>query len=125
MKNYKWDAHEYEKHSQGQQKWARELNILEVSKDWEINTLEDYDGAKVKSVGDRFRKWFKKKCAEHNVEFQPYDLRHSFGHRTANKNISTVNAAKWMGHSPEIHSKTYQSGYDEGDILAVAENLNL
>ena len=25
MKNYKWDAHEYEKHSQGQQKWAREL----------------------------------------------------------------------------------------------------
>ncbi len=108
-----------------EQEWARELNILEVSKDWEINTLEDYDGAKVKSVGDRFRKWFKKKCAEHNVEFQPYDLRHSFGHRTANKNISTVNASKWMGHSPEIHSKTYQSGYDEGDILAVAENLNL
>ena len=25
MKNYKWDAQEYEKHSQGQQKWAREL----------------------------------------------------------------------------------------------------
>jgi len=25
MKNYKWDAREYEKHSQGQQKWAREL----------------------------------------------------------------------------------------------------
>tara|TARA_Y200000002_G_scaffold292002_1_gene246177 strand:- start:869 stop:1027 length:159 start_codon:yes stop_codon:yes gene_type:complete len=38
---------------------------------------------------------------------------------------TAVNAAKWMGHSPEIHSKIYQSGYDEGDILAVAENLNL
>ena len=25
MKNYKWDAREYEKHSLGQQKWAREL----------------------------------------------------------------------------------------------------
>ena len=25
MKNYKWDAQEYEKHSQGQQKWGREL----------------------------------------------------------------------------------------------------
>ena len=25
MKNYKWDAQEYEKHSQGQHKWAREL----------------------------------------------------------------------------------------------------
>ena len=25
MKNYKWDAQEYEKHSQGQLKWAREL----------------------------------------------------------------------------------------------------
>ena len=25
MKNYKWDAREYEKHSQGQLKWAREL----------------------------------------------------------------------------------------------------
>jgi len=43
----------------------------------------------------------------------------------AGKNNSTVNGAKWMCHTPEIHSKTYQSGYDERDILAVAENLNL
>ena len=39
MKNYKWDAQEYEKHSQGQQKWAREL-IEKISLKGTENVLD-------------------------------------------------------------------------------------
>ena len=39
MKNYKWDAQEYEKHSQGQQKWAREL-IQKISLKGTENVLD-------------------------------------------------------------------------------------
>ena len=39
MKNYKWDAREYEKHSQGQQKWAREL-IEKISLKGTENVLD-------------------------------------------------------------------------------------
>ena len=39
MKNYKWDAKEYEKHSQGQQKWAREL-IEKISLKGTENVLD-------------------------------------------------------------------------------------
>ena len=39
MKNYKWDAQEYEKHSQGQQKWAREL-IEKISLNGTENVLD-------------------------------------------------------------------------------------
>ena len=39
MKNYKWDAREYEKHSLGQQKWAREL-IEKISLKGTENVLD-------------------------------------------------------------------------------------
>jgi trans-aconitate methyltransferase len=39
MKNYKWDAQEYEKYSQGQQKWAREL-IEKISLKGTENVLD-------------------------------------------------------------------------------------
>ena len=39
MKKYKWDAREYEKHSQGQQKWAREL-IEKISLKGTENVLD-------------------------------------------------------------------------------------
>ena len=39
MKNYKWDAQEYEKHSQGQQKWAREL-VEKISLNGTENVLD-------------------------------------------------------------------------------------
>ena len=39
MKNYKWDAREYEKYSQGQQKWAREL-IEKISLKGTENVLD-------------------------------------------------------------------------------------
>ena len=108
-----------------EQDWARELNILDVQKELVIEELEDYDAAICKSVNDRFRKWLSRQCKAQEITFKPYDLRHAYGRRTARKNISTVNAGKWMGHSPEMHGSTYQEEYGESDILEVAENLGL
>ena len=39
MKNYKWDAQEYERHSQGQHRWAREL-IEKISLEGNENVLD-------------------------------------------------------------------------------------
>ena len=108
-----------------EQTWARELNILDVQKEIVIEELEDYDAATCKSVNDRFRKWLSRQCKAQDIKFMPYDLRHAYGRRTARKNISTVNAGKWMGHSPEMHGSTYQEEYGESDILEVVDNLGL
>ena len=108
-----------------EQTWARELNILDVQKEIVIEELEDYDAATCKSVNDRFRKWLSRQCKAQDIKFIPYDLRHAYGRRTARKNISTVNAGKWMGHSPEMHGSTYQEEYGESDILEVVDNLGL
>ena len=83
---------------------------------------KEYNGKEVKSVNDRFHKWLRTKT---NSAFQLTDLRGAYGFRTANKNISTANAAQWMGHSQRVHTDTYQQGYNESDILRVAELMDL
>ena len=105
-----------------EQEWAKSLNILDVYKEYEINSPQEYNGKEVKSVNDRFHKWLRTKT---NRAFQLTDLRGAYGFRTANKNISTANAAQWMGHSQRVHTDTYQQGYNESDILRVAESMDL
>ena len=105
-----------------EQEWAKSLNILDVYKEYEINSPQEYNGKEVKSVNDRFHKWLRTKT---NRAFQLTDLRGAYGFRTANKNISTANAAQWMGHSQRVHTDTYQQGYNESYILRVAESMDL
>ena len=52
-----------------------------------------------------------------NQAFQAYDLRHAYGYRTANMNINTASASKFMGYSEAVHTATYQKGYDKQDVL--------
>ena len=97
-----------------QQEWARSLNILDVQKEFVIDKATDYDPEKLKPNNRRFTKWLARKT---NAAFQAYDLRHAYGYRTANLNINTSSASKWMGHSEAVHTDTYQKGYDKGDAL--------
>ena len=101
------------------QEWARSLGILNVYKEFSIDKPEDYDSAILKTLNRRYTKWLAKKT---NSAFQAYDLRHSYGFRTANMNINTASASKFMGHSEAIHTATYQKGYDKQDVL---QTLNL
>ena len=85
-----------------------------------IDKTEDYDSAFLKSLNRRFTKWLAKKT---NHSFQAYDLRHAYGYRTANMNINTASASKFMGHSDSIHSWTYKKAYDKSDALKTAKLL--
>ena len=89
------------------QDWARELNILEVDKVHSIDAITDYDAAFLKSHNRLYTKWIAEMT---NKSFQAYDLRHAYGYRTANMNINTASASKFMGHSEAVHSDTYQKG---------------
>ena len=62
---------------------------MDVHKEYEINSPQEYNGKEVKSVNDRFHKWLRAKT---NRSFQLTDLRGSYGFRTANKNISAAKA---------------------------------
>ena len=96
------------------QEWARTLDILNIYKEFSIDKTEDYDSALLKSLNRRFTKWLARKT---NQSFQAYDLRHAYGYRTANMNINTASASKFMGHSEAVHTATYQKGYDKQDVL--------
>ena len=101
-----------------QQDWARELNILEVNKIFSINHASEYDAKLLKKINNTYTKWF---AAKSNAAFEPYDLRHAYGYRTANMNINTDTASKFMGHSEAIHSSTYKKAYDKSDALKTAK----
>ena len=89
------------------QEWAKSLDILNVYKEFSIDKTEDYDSAILKTLNRRYTKWLAKKT---NSAFQAYDLRHAYGYRTANMNINTASASKFMGHSEAVHTDTYQKG---------------
>ena len=98
---------------------GKNFRYLNVHKEFSIDKTDDYDSAFLKSLNRRFTKWLAKKT---NHSFQAYDLRHAYGYRTANMNINTASASKFMGHSEAIHTATYQKGYDKQDVL---QTLNL
>ncbi len=102
------------------QEWARELNILEVNKIFSIDHASEYDAKVLKKVNNTYSKWLLQKS---NAAFEPYQLRHAYGYRTANLNINTATASKFMGHSEEIHSATYQKAYNKNDALLTAKLL--
>ena len=43
------------------------------------------------------------------MPFKPYDLRHCWAVRALRFGVPVSLAAKWMGHSVDIHTKTYQA----------------
>ena len=102
------------------QEWARELNILEVNKIFSVDHATEYDAKVLKKVNNTYTKWFAGKC---DAGFEPYDLSHAYGYCTANMNINTDTASKFMGHSEAIHSSTYKKAYDKSDALKTAKLL--
>ena len=102
------------------QEWAKELNILDVHKEHTINEAIEYDPQFLKSHNRLYTKWI---AAKTNRAFQAYDLRHSYGFRTANLNININTASLWMGHSEKEHRKTYMKGYSESDAIQTLKLL--
>jgi len=50
---------------------------------------------------------------DRRIPFSPYKLRHAYAIRTAVLGVEAAIAAKWMGHSVTVHTKTYHQAIDE------------
>ena len=66
-----------------------------------INT--DLTTTTLQNVGRRVAEQFRR----YNLPLTPYDLRHAWAIRTIHIGLPNTVAAKMMGHSVSIHTKTY------------------
>ncbi|MBW4642939.1 MAG: site-specific integrase [Goleter apudmare HA4340-LM2] len=60
-------------------------------------------------IGETVTRYFRRA----NIPFSPYDLRHAWAIRSLEYGIDISLAAKQMGHSLEVHSRSYHSWIDE------------
>ncbi|MEM9539735.1 MAG: tyrosine-type recombinase/integrase [Cyanobacteria bacterium P01_E01_bin.42] len=62
--------------------------------------------------------------SNYGIAFVPYDARHAYAIRMARHGVSLQRAAKAMGHSPDVHYKTYLEWIDEADVKAFWSTLD-
>lgn len=71
------------------------------------------------SVGKTFADYLKRFT---KVDFSPYNLRHAFAARMMVRGISIDRAARFMGHTKEVHEKIYRAWVnDESDNRIIEE----
>ena len=59
----------------------------------------------------------------YNVPFNPYDIRHCWARRAFEFNLDPGLAARSMGHSLEVHCRTYRRWIDENTYRKVYERM--
>ena len=60
----------------------------------------------------------------HKIPHKPYALRHAWAIRTAVLGVADSVAARWMGHSLDVHNKTYHSGISQLQHDAIWDQAN-
>ena len=90
--------------------------LLEVERRWSFD-LGSYDSEHAKYLGNQWCRWVqvRAKRIEGLAGLQLMDLRHAWGIRSIHADLDPRKAAKSMGHSIEMHYRTYNSTYDEVD----------
>ncbi len=68
----------------------------------------------LQTVGQRVTAQFRR----YNIPFSPYDLRHAWAVRTIHVGLPDTVAAKMMGHSVTVHTKTYHQWLTRRDQQA-------
>ncbi len=66
-----------------------------------INT--DLSTTTLQRIGQRVNQQFRR----YGIPFRPYDLRHAWAVRTIHYGLPDTVAARMMGHSVAIHTRTY------------------
>lgn len=69
--------------------------------------------------GDKILRKFK----QYKIPFNPYDLRHAWAVRTLALGLDRTLAAQQMGHSREVHDKTYHKWISEQKHREIFNNL--
>lgn len=80
--------------------WIEAFNLREI----QLPQVEtDLNKTTLRQVGQRVTAQFRR----YEVPFSPYDLRHAWAVRTIHVGLSDTVAAKMMGHSVLVHTRTY------------------
>lgn len=82
--------------------WIEQFNLRDKQ-------LPQVSGRDNRALGASVGKHFRAK----GMPFRPYDLRHCWAVRALRFGVPVSLAAKWMGHSVEIHTETYQAWISE------------
>lgn len=94
--------------------WIEEFNLRSIQLP-EINT--DLTQTTLQRVGQRVTAQFRR----YGVPFSPYDLRHAWAVRTIHFGLPDTVAAKMMGHSVAVHTRTYHQWITRRDQQAAVE----
>ena len=87
----------------------REVRLPEVGTDLSRTTLQ--------RIGQRVTAQFRR----YQIPFSPYDLRHAWAVRTIHFGLSDTVAAKMMGHSVAVHTRTYHQWITQRDQQQAVE----
>ena len=80
-----------------------QLNNINDTSDLLPNIKTDLKSTTLQHIGRRVSEQFRR----YKISFTPYDLRHAWAIRTILIGLPNTVAAKMMGHSVSIHTKTY------------------
>ncbi|WP_445634623.1 Integrase protein [Nostoc sp. DSM 114161] len=97
--------------------WVIQWKLWENKKPSKVSL----EGVTDKDLGSRVYKALRR----YGVNFKPYNLRHSYAIRAATKyKVPIIVAAKWMGHSPTVHTNTYGRHLTDIDHQEIFERIN-
>lgn len=94
--------------------WREEFKLWDAQLP-NIQTVGKSNTALGKKISQEFR--------ELKISHIPYALRHAWCIRLALKGVDSAIAAKWAGHSIEIHVRTYQQAISEAQHRQVFEQM--
>ena len=99
----------------------KKWNIFDVQRDFYFDLENDlYDSEEMKKKVEAWTKWLKKNTVS---SFGLVDLRHYWGIRSIYADLDIRTSCKSLGHSQAIHTKTYNSTYEEIDAIKGAKRL--
>ena len=91
---------------------------------WDVKSPKDYDSKEASRLNKNWGKWLGNNWAKEIAPgLQLYDIRHAWAIRSIHKNLNASLASKCMGHSIDVHHRTYHRWLDEADVAAVAASL--
>lgn len=95
--------------------WIEAFNLREI----QLPSVEtDLSKTTLQQVGKRVTTQFRR----YDLPFSPYDLRHAWAIRTIHIGLSDTVAAKMMGHSVQIHTRTYHQWITQRDQQLAVDN---
>ena len=86
---------------------------------WLVGRPEEYDSLEAKRLTGAWGKWL----VARSGGIQLYDLRHCWAIRSIRRNLNASLSAKTMGHSLDVHHRTYHRWLEQQDVAAVAATL--